>query len=276
MASIPAGAVIDDAKLGLYMSAAAANPSSAELHPVTPTWDEAQVTWNDRLTGTPWTTAGGDYDARVTDVQSLNAVLGWKTWNVTQIVDLWYRSRVPNNGMIILGSAGGTNLDKTFWSSDYAVDPTLRPKLDIRYRVLGATGEYISKIGGPGSLVAWQSISWNPSERSYVSDEFNGGSLDPKWTWTNPPATYDEGTTTPGSLHIVSSTGVDLDGATFTGNVLANEVVGDFTAIAKISGNPTVAGQKAGLMVLLNNRNWYAVQKVNVAGTVNWQAKATT
>ncbi len=276
LASIPAGAVIDDAKLGLYMSAAAANPSPAELHAVTPTWAESQVTWNDRLTGTPWTTAGGDYDARVIDVQSLNAVLGWKTWNVTQTVDLWYRSRIPNNGMILLGSAGGTNLDKTFWSSDYAVDPTLRPKLDIRYRVLGATGEYISKVGGPGSLVAWQSISWNLTERSYVSDEFNGATLDPKWTWTNPPAAYDEGTTTPGSLHIVSSTGVDLDGGTFTGNVLANEVVGDFTAIAKISGNPTVAGQKAGLMVLLNNRNWYALQKVNVAGTVDWQAKATT
>src|SRR6266566_2173202 len=223
---------------------------------------------------------GGDttliYDAGVIDVQSLNAVLGWKTWNVTQIVELWYRSRIPNNGMILLGSAGGTNLDKTFWSSDYAVDPTLRPKLDIRYRVLGATGEYISKVGGPGSLVAWQSISWNLTERSYVSDEFNGATLDPKWTWTNLPAAYDEGTTTPGSLHIVSSTGVDLDGATFTGNVLANEVVGDFTAIAKISGNPTVAGQKAGLMVLLNNRNWYVLQKVNVAGTVDWQAKATT
>ncbi len=276
MASIPAGAVIDDAKLVLYMSAAAANPSSAEIHAVTPTWNEGQATWNDRLTGTPWTTAGGDYDARAIDVQSLNAVLGWKTWNVTQIVDLWYRNRVPNNGMILLGSAGGTNLDKTFWSSDYAADPTLRPKLDIRYRVLGATGEYISKVGGPGSLVAWQSISWNATERSYVSDEFNGGSLNPKWTWTNPPAAYDEGTTTPGSLHIVSSTGVDLDAGTFTGNVLANEVVGDFTAIAKISGNPTVSGQKAGLMVLLNNRNWYAAQKVNVAGTVNWQAKATT
>src|SRR6266571_3570913 len=65
LASIPAGAVIDDAKLGLYMSAAAANPSPAELHAVTPTWAESQVTWNDRLTGTPWTTAGGDYDARV-------------------------------------------------------------------------------------------------------------------------------------------------------------------------------------------------------------------
>ncbi len=276
LTSIPAGAVIDDAKLSLYMSAAAANPSSMELHAVTPAWDETQVTWNDRLTGTPWTTAGGDYDARVIDAQTPNAVLGWKSWNATQIVDLWYRGRVPNNGMILLGSAGGTNLDKTFWSSDYAVDSTLRPKLDIRYRVLGATGEYISKVGGPGSLVAWQSISWNATERSYVSDEFNGVSLDPKWTWTNPPATYDEGTTTPGSLHIVSSTGVDLDGGTFTGNVLANEVVGDFTAIAKISGNPTVAGQKAGLMVLLNNRNWYALQKVNVAGTVDWQAKATT
>ncbi len=276
LAAIPAGAVVDDAKLSLYTSASGANPTTTEVHAVTPIWDEAQVTWNQRLTGTPWATGGGDYDAHVIDLITLNTVLGWKTWNVTQVVDLWYRGRLTNHGLILVPLGGGAGFDKTFWSSDYAVDPTLRPKIDVRYRLLGATGEYISKVGGPGSLARWRSISWNFSERSFVTDEFNGGSLNPKWTWINPPTSYDVGTTTPGSLHVVSSTGVDLNGATFTGNVLANEVVGNFTAVAKISGNPTAGGQKMGLMVLLNNRNWYAVQKGNVAGAVNWQAIATS
>ncbi len=275
LSAIPAGALIDDAKLSLYMSGAAANSPVAEVHSVTAAWNEGQVTWNNRLTATPWGSAGGDFVAHVVDQLSLNASLGWKTWNVTQLVDLWYRGRLSSNGLILTGPTTGPNFDKTFWSSDYAVDPSLRPKLEVRYRVIGAAGEYVSRVGGPGSLVAWDSISWNMTERSFATDEFAGSSLDPKWTWTNPPTSYDVGTTTPGSLHAVSTTGGDLDGATFSGNVLANEVAGDFTAIAMISGDPTVSGQKHGLMVLLNSRNWYAIQKVNASGSVNWQAKST-
>jgi len=275
LSAIPAGAVIDDAKVSLYVSGAAVNSPVAEVHSVTAAWDEGQVTWNNRLTGTPWGSAGGDFDAHVVDQLSLNASLGWKTWNVTQLVDLWYRGYLSNNGLILTGPTTGPNFDKTFWSSDYGVDPSLRPKLEVRYRIIGAAGEYVSRVGGPGSLVAWDSISWNMTERSFVTDEFAGSSLDPKWTWTNPPTSYDVGTTTPGSLHAVSTTGGDLGGATFSGNVLANEVAGDFIAIAMISGDPTVSGQKHGLMVLLNNRNWYAIQKVNASGSVNWQAKST-
>src|SRR5438552_4900842 len=152
----------------------------------------------------------------------------------------------------------GANADKTFFSSDYAVDSTRRPRLDLSYRILGATGVYVSKVGGPGTMAQWQSISWNASARSLVTDEFNGGSLDPKWTWINPPAAQDVGATTPGHLHIVSTTGVDIGGATFTGNVLWERIVGDFNATMKFSTNPTAGGQKAGLMALLDTWNCMA------------------
>ena len=275
LTAIPSGAVIDDAALSLYLSVGSANSPIAEVHAVTATWDELQVTWNNRLTATAWTSQGGDFDPHIVDQISVTSTLGWRTWNVTQLVDLWYRGRLANRGLILAGPTTGPNFDKTFWTSDYAVDPSLRPKLEVRYRVIGLTGEYISPVGGPGSPAAWQTISWNLTERSFVTDEFEGASLDPKWTWTNLPASYDVGTTTPGSLHAVSTTGGDLEGTAFTGNVLANEVVGNFTAITKISGNPTVAGQKHGLTVLLNSRNWYAIQKVNINGSVNWVAKST-
>src|SRR5439155_1619325 len=110
-----------------------------------------------------------------------------------------------------------------------------------------------------------------------VADEFNGGSLDPKWTWINPPAAQDVGATTPGHLHVVSTTGVDIGGATFTGNVLWERIVGDFNATMKFSTNPTAGGQKAGLMALLDTWNWYGVQKRydSASGTVRWQIRAT-
>jgi chromosome segregation ATPase/regulation of enolase protein 1 (concanavalin A-like superfamily) len=277
LSSIPASAVIDRATFSLYMSSGLGNPLTVSVHRVTATWNEAQVTWNDRLTGTAWGTAGGDYAGYVIAQATIDNTAGWKSWNVTQLVDLWYRGRVPNQGLLVVPPGGGSDSDKTFFSSDYNVDPTRRPKLDLTYRILGGTGELVSEVGGPATLTNWQTISWNATERSLVSDEFPGPGLDAKWTWTNAPPTWDVGTTVPGSLHLVSATGVELDGATFTGHVLANEVVGDFTATMKFSSNPTANGQKAGLLVWLNNRNWYAVQKTYVVATAtaDWQAKST-
>ncbi len=278
LSSIPAGVVIDNVTLSLYQSAGIGQTFTGIVYEITSAWNEMQVTWDNRLTGIPWGIAGGDFSTHVIDQRTLDNTVGWRTWNITQLVDLWYRGSLPNNGLILYTpNLGGADSDKTFYASDYNVIPALRPKLDIWYRVLGATGEYISKVGGPGTAANWQTVSWNATDRSLVTDEFDGMSLDPKWTWVTPPASYDVGTTTPGSLHVVSSTGVDLDGATFTGNVLTDSVAGDFIATMKLSTDPTLNGQKAGLMVLLNSRNWYAVQKTYVAATtsVNWQVKRT-
>ncbi|HEV8595752.1 MAG TPA: DNRLRE domain-containing protein [Thermoplasmata archaeon] len=276
LSAVPAGSVIDDATLSLYESAGFGNPYTASVYQVTAAWNEMQVTWSDRVTGTAWAGAGGDFSGHVVGQVALDNTAGWRAWNVTQLVDLWYRGRLPNYGLILNAPSTGAPSDKTFYSSDYGGNPTLRPKLDIRYRILGATGTYVSQVGGPGTAALWQSISWNATERSLASDAFSGATLDSKWAWTNPPAAYDVGTTTPGSLHVVSSTAVDFTGATFTGNVLGNDVVGDFTATMKFNADPTVSGQKSGLIVLLSPRDWYAAWKMNVGGGIrNWRISAT-
>jgi len=111
LSAIPTGAVIDDARLGLYQSASAANPTTAEVHALTTAWDEGTVTWD-----VPWSTKGGDYSSRVVALLDLDSTLGWKTWNITPLVDLWYRGRLPNHGLILTGpNAGGGPQDKTFW-----------------------------------------------------------------------------------------------------------------------------------------------------------------
>ncbi len=275
LTTIPAGAVIDDAILGLYESTGVGNSFTATAHEITADWNEMQATWNNRLTGTPWGLAGGDFAGHVIGTAFMDNTAGWRSFNVTQLVDLWYRGRLPNYGFLITNPNTGALADKTLYSSEYAVDPTLRPKLDIRYRVLGSSGTYVSRVGGPGTPAFWQTISWNGTERSLVSDEFAGAPLAPKWAWTNPPASYDVGATTPGALHVVSSTGVDFAGATFTGNVLANDVVGDFTATMQLSATTAAVGQKAGLMVLLSPRDWYAAWKMNAGGLQRWRVSAT-
>ena len=269
--ALPPGAVIDDATLSLYLTAGIGNPFIAEIHQITTAWNEATVTWN-----SPWTTPGGDYSTHVFATMPLDNTVGWKTANVTPLVDLWYRGRIPNDGFLVWAPNSGANSDKTFRTSDSGVAAE-RPRLAITYRLLGATGEYVSKVGGPATVANWQTTSWNATSRSFVSDAFTGPGLDPKWTWTNAPPTWDVGGTVPGHLHVVSGTGNDLNDGTFTAHVLADGIVGDFTATLKLTSNPTVNGQKAGLLVLLGARDWYAVQKTYVGATtsVNWQAKAT-
>lgn len=273
--SIPASVVIDSAILNLYQNSGEGNPVTSSAHYVTTRWDENQATWENRLTGVAWTTGGGDFVPRTADSKVVDNTLGWKSWNVTQMVDLWYRGRLNNFGLIIEGPNPGPNCNKVFYSSEYAVNPDLRPKLDIWYRAIGVTGEYVSKIGGPGTPALWKNISWSPQVRDLLSDEFDGSSLDSKWIWTNPPATYDVGVTKPGSLHLVSGIGVDFADDILTGELLSQDLAGDFTATMKFNVNPTVDGQEAGLMVLVDSRNWYSVGKDNVGGVRTWHVRAT-
>ena len=275
LSSIPAGAVIDGAALSLYQSSGIGSPVTSNVHYVTAQWNEMQVTWDDRLTGVAWAAGGGDYALRINSVLVIDNNLGWRTWNITQLVDHWHRGIITNYGLIIEGPNPGETSEKRFYSSEYAVDPTRRPKLEIWYRVMGATAEYISKVNGPGTNSVWKNISWNPSVRDFASEEFNGASLDPKWKWTNPPASYDVGVTTPGSLHVVSGTGTDLMNGVFTGNVLSQELVGDFTAVMKFSADPALNGQKCGLMILVGNREWYGISRTNAAGLRYWRVYAT-
>ena len=278
LTTVPAGVVIDSAVLNLYQNGATGDSGIiGSVHEVIANWVENQVTWDDRITGTAWAApaGGGDYDSHVIAQATLdNTVPVWETWNITQLVDLWYRGVRTNNGLIIVASDTGTSSNKDFRTSDWGT-AAQRPRLDIWYRVLGASGEYISKVLGPGSPTAWQTISWNPSVRSLVADEFNGASLDPKWTWLNTPASSDVGTTVPGHLHVVSTANSQIDGPTFTGNALWNDVVGDFSAEMKFSSSPTSSSNRVGLMALLSQRDWFSVGKHYSGGAVNWMTRET-
>lgn len=275
LSPIPPSAVIDSATLSMYQGVGEGDPVDSYLEYVTASWNETQANWDSRLTGVFWANGGGDFGPRAIDFRSVDIALGWKSWNATQLVDLWHRGRLINYGLAIEvpKAAGGCN--KTYYSSDYAINPALRPKLDIWYRVIGVAGEYVSRVGGPGSAVVWKSISWNPSVRDLSSDEFNGSILDARWTWTNQPASYDVGVTTPGSLHVLSGVKIDLNDKVFTGDVLSQGIAGDFIATMKFSANPTVNGQKSGLMVFYDTSNWYAIGKENVGGSRNWRIYAT-
>jgi hypothetical protein len=134
--SLPANVTVNSATLGLYSIATSNSPGTIEAHRVTAAWDESQATWNQRLSGTNWTNAGGDFDSTVAASTTANASgQGWETYTLTSLVQTWLNGTQTNYGLLLKRAseaAGAASWDE--WNSDdRAGNTALTPKLSITY-----------------------------------------------------------------------------------------------------------------------------------------------
>ena len=99
------------ADMSLVVTAVGNKQGSYEAHRVTNIWTESAVTWTNRVAGTAWATAGGEFNATATAAVTINAAApGTYTWGLTTDVQNWY-SGTQNFGHVILEnpSAGNDN-----------------------------------------------------------------------------------------------------------------------------------------------------------------------
>jgi uncharacterized repeat protein (TIGR01451 family) len=101
------------------------------------------VTWANRTTGTPWSTAGGGTLGTALATTSVGG-LGQHTWTSTTLRDAassWYSTPSNNNGLIVKYTSETTNGYKLFASRQASTDAN-RPKLIITYTLscTGSTG----------------------------------------------------------------------------------------------------------------------------------------
>lgn len=135
---VPNGAVIESAQFAVYKWTSYA--MTYGLHRMLQPWAETSSTWNQRLPGVPWaapggTVAGADYASLAEATGSVGYDPGWVSFDVTAHVQGLSGSVVlVNNGWRLHPAAGGTTSLKRFYSSEYLADPSLRPKLTVRYR----------------------------------------------------------------------------------------------------------------------------------------------
>lgn len=121
-------------------------------------WTEAEATWNNRKSGTPWTTSGGDFlDAPAKWVGS--SVLSnsftsadqnnqfWMDFDVTDIVDSWRISPAQNYGFLVklFDSTNENNSTSIKWELNSGrlsgTGPILGyPQLLVSYNVLNVNG----------------------------------------------------------------------------------------------------------------------------------------
>ncbi|MBN1203253.1 MAG: DNRLRE domain-containing protein [Anaerolineae bacterium] len=154
LTTLPPGLAVTQARLELYRYGyeGEQTPQDISVYLVTTAWVEGTgdneypdaayqpdgATWASPAAGAAWTTPGGDFDAATDYGYGQNGIIsiatvqaadppGWVVWDVTAAVHTW-QTGVPNYGLI-LRSSGAEWTGHQFYSSDYAADPTLRPRL---------------------------------------------------------------------------------------------------------------------------------------------------
>ena len=137
LSSIPSGATIDSATLHLYKYAQypTSSPESRtnNIHRITASWTGAGVTWNNRDTGIPWTTPGGDFVSTPTASTSTGTTVGvWLEWDVKTDVQAFVDGTYPNYGWLIKDAnedAGSLKIIR-YRSRE---NVTYHPKLEVTY-----------------------------------------------------------------------------------------------------------------------------------------------
>jgi hypothetical protein len=131
--SIVPNAGVKSATLTLNMVSAPSNARTYSANLVTSFWNEPDVTWNDRVSTTPWGAAGGDFDNTVTANAAIPTAVVQVSWNVTTMLQTWY-SGTPNYGFLIKDNTeGGGTTRTTQFSSKEDATAANRPTLTLTF-----------------------------------------------------------------------------------------------------------------------------------------------
>ena len=138
LSSIPAGATIEEATLGLYaVSRSNAGGLTVDLYRVSRSWTEGQATWNLARSSVAWglpgcNEVGTDREADPEASRFVDSINDWHEWDITDLVQGWVLAPGTNRGVILKGD-GTVSVEYSFAASEYWWAQTLAPKLVVRY-----------------------------------------------------------------------------------------------------------------------------------------------
>ncbi|HEX2051565.1 MAG TPA: DNRLRE domain-containing protein, partial [Actinomycetota bacterium] len=142
---VPHDADVSAATMKLYHPATNANVG-IDVHRVTKAWKEGAgngvctgdgATWSETQGGVRWDSPGGDFSSdRVSTPATSRASAGWDAFDVKDLtLTRALRGEAPHLGLLLKKSdeayQAGANF--SYYSDDYSVAPSLRPKLEITY-----------------------------------------------------------------------------------------------------------------------------------------------
>ncbi|MEY9867603.1 RHS repeat-associated protein [Peribacillus sp. B2I2] len=132
---------------------------------VTSSWASTGVTWNNQPTIDTTKSYGST---------AVNGNNGWYNFNITDLVDQWYKGKVPNYGVVLKSSSEGTlGTYRKFYSSDYSSN---QPYLSVTYSGVpnAPTGSAVGN--GINSGTGYVNLNWTPvaGATGYKVLVFNG------------------------------------------------------------------------------------------------------
>ncbi len=266
ISGIPSTAVVTSAVLRMYeLSGGKGDDVAFKIHALDVPFVEDEATWTKPLTAEFWTTPGGDYEPEIYHQGTFNSTIGWRSLDITTLVECWVRGHVPNNGMIFVPEEAGGDSVKIFASADESGNSEYRPKLIVDYTLQGGEGAYESGLIGPGTNATFTAASWSNGTLSFPDDEFSGIALSSEWAWWNDPTlgggSYNVGITTPGWLRVMGESNTqNIDTAVGANNVY-QYVSGYFTATTSLKELFTVNSMDAGMLVIEDSTSWLSISK---------------
>ena len=126
LSTIPSGATVTSATLGLYAKSVPSSARTYGAHKVTATWTEGVINWNNQ----PIFNAGA---TATTSIDSPNNV--FKSWNVTTDVASFVSGASTNNGWVIKDGTENSSSQKKaeFKAREHEGNVSELPKLTINY-----------------------------------------------------------------------------------------------------------------------------------------------
>jgi len=177
LSSIPANAIIDSAQLFVFQNTSNPSNDSAmgfKAQYMKAQWSETSVTWNNAnyLGGTE------------IGVGQVTSSPGWKTGDVTEMVERWFSGAQANYGLIFTGDEGPQNNRSRFfrtrqWSgyAPYiqvtytACSDTAKPTASMQSLPNWSPGSFTVKWSGQdsnGSGIAWYDVQYRINGGSWV------------------------------------------------------------------------------------------------------------
>ena len=212
LSDVPTNARIKSATLQLYMTVNSNDTFVVEVRRLNSSWTELNVTWDSRNETNNWTITGGDFDLTIYDNISVDNTIGWKTWNVTNLVQEWVNGTYSNYGILLKTKTANVATFKTFASSDNT-DLAIWPKLNINYTIpLNVT--FVAPTSANGSTLNQKDFFINVTL-------INGNASEAKLEWAGTNYTMNNGSATPSTNWFLNLIG--LTNGVYTYKVYAND-----------------------------------------------------
>jgi YD repeat-containing protein len=146
LSGIAANAQVVDAQLRMwnnYLYPGTDTDEYVDVYRLTKDFDETTATWQRASAATAWTTAGGDYDASwKAGFNGFTNDPEWETWDVTSPVKGWVASPATNFGLLLRMRDEANQTARAMLSSSEAMEPLLRPTLEVTYLEQTADSTY--------------------------------------------------------------------------------------------------------------------------------------